>query len=50
MDRSATSRDESSAISPMNERDLAHVVNDDHGVITERGPDTVRGPDFAFYC
>jgi Uma2 family endonuclease len=31
------------------DRDLGHVVNNDAGVITERGPDTVRGPDVAFY-
>ena len=31
------------------ERDLGHVVNNDSGVITERGPDTVRGADVAFY-
>jgi Uma2 family endonuclease len=29
--------------------DLGHVLNNDAGVITERGPDTVRGPDVAFY-
>ncbi len=26
-----------------------HVVSDDAGVITERDPDTFRGPDVAFY-
>jgi Uma2 family endonuclease len=26
-----------------------HVVSNDAGVITERDPDTVRGPDVAFY-
>jgi Uma2 family endonuclease len=31
------------------ERDLGHVVGNDSGVITERGPDSVRGPDVAFY-
>jgi Uma2 family endonuclease len=31
------------------ERDLGHVLANDAGVITERGPDTVRGPDVAFY-
>ncbi|MGO9600897.1 MAG: Uma2 family endonuclease [Isosphaeraceae bacterium] len=31
------------------ERDLGHVLSNDSGVITERGPDTVRGPDIAFY-
>lgn len=29
--------------------DLGHVVGNDAGVITARGPDTVRGPDVAFY-
>lgn len=28
---------------------LGHVVSNDSGVVTERGPDTVRGPDIAFY-
>ena len=28
---------------------LGHVVSNDSGVITERDPDTVRGPDVAFY-
>jgi Uma2 family endonuclease len=31
------------------ERDLGHVVSNDSGVITERNPDTLRGPDVAFY-
>ncbi len=31
------------------DRDLGHVLNNDSGVITERGPDSVRGPDVAFY-
>lgn len=31
------------------EHDLGHVLSNDSGVITERGPDTVRGPDVAFY-
>lgn len=31
------------------EHDLGHVVSNDSGVITERGPDTVRGADLAFY-
>jgi Uma2 family endonuclease len=26
-----------------------HVVINDSGVVTERNPDTVRGPDIAFY-
>ena len=29
--------------------DLGHVLSNDSGVITERGPDTVRGADIAFY-
>jgi len=29
--------------------DVGHVVNNDSGVITERGPDTVRGPDVAYF-
>ena len=28
---------------------LGHVLTNDSGVITERGPDTVRGPDVSFY-
>jgi len=31
------------------ERALGHVVGNDSGVRTERGPDTVRGADVAFY-
>ncbi len=31
------------------EHDLGRVLNNDAGVITERGPDTVRGPDVAYY-
>jgi len=31
------------------EHDLGHVLNNDAGVITKRNPDTVRGPDVAFY-
>ena len=31
------------------ERDLGHVLSNDAGVITEQDPDTVRGPDVAFY-
>jgi Uma2 family endonuclease len=30
-------------------RDLGRVVSNDSGVITTRGPDSVRGPDVAFY-
>jgi Uma2 family endonuclease len=33
----------------LEEYDLGHVLSNDSGVITERGPDTVRGPDVAFY-
>ena len=33
----------------LDEHDLGHVLSNDSGVITERGPDTVRGPDIAFY-
>lgn len=29
--------------------DLGEVVNNDAGVVTERNPDSVRGPDVAFY-
>lgn len=31
------------------EHDLGHVLSNDAGVITERGPDTVRGGDVIFY-
>ena len=31
------------------EHHLGHVLSNDAGVITERGPDTVRGADVAFY-
>jgi Uma2 family endonuclease len=31
------------------EHDLGHVLCNDSGVITERDPDTVRGPDVSFY-
>jgi Uma2 family endonuclease len=30
-------------------RDLGRVVSNDSGVVTERGPDTVRGMDVAYY-
>ena len=33
----------------MEEHDLGHVLSNDSGVITERDPDTVRGPDVANY-
>ncbi len=31
------------------DHDLGHVLCNDSGVITERGPDSVRGADVAFY-
>ncbi len=31
------------------DNDRGHVLSNDSGVVTERGPDTVRGPDVAFY-
>ena len=31
------------------ERDLGRVFSNDTGVVTERGPDTVRGADISFY-
>jgi Uma2 family endonuclease len=31
------------------DRDLGHVLNNDSGIVTARGPDTVRGADVAFY-
>ncbi|MEK6257620.1 MAG: Uma2 family endonuclease [Planctomycetota bacterium] len=31
------------------EHDLGRIVGGDAGVVTERDPDTVRGPDVAFY-
>ena len=31
------------------DRDLGRVLSNDTGVITERGPDTVRGADISFY-
>jgi Uma2 family endonuclease len=31
------------------ERQLGHAVSNDAGILTERGPDTVRGADVAFY-
>ncbi|MFO0900864.1 MAG: Uma2 family endonuclease [Pirellulales bacterium] len=30
-------------------RPLGRVISNDAGVVTERGPDTVRGPDVAYY-
>ena len=29
--------------------DMGHLLSNDSGVITQRGPDTVRGADVAFY-
>jgi Uma2 family endonuclease len=31
------------------ERGLGRAISNDSGVVTERGPDTVRGPDVAYY-
>jgi len=31
------------------DHDLGHVLSNDSAVVTERGPDTVRGADVAFY-
>lgn len=31
------------------DRDLGYVLGNDAGMITERGPDTVRGPDISFF-
>jgi Uma2 family endonuclease len=31
------------------DHDLGRIMTNDSGVITERGPDTVRGPDVSFY-
>ena len=33
----------------LDEHDCGHVTSNDAGVVTEREPDTVRGPDVAFY-
>ncbi|MDG3005209.1 Uma2 family endonuclease [Paludisphaera mucosa] len=33
----------------VDDHDLGYVVNNDAGVVTERGPDTVRGPDVSYY-
>lgn len=33
----------------VDEHDLGQLVTNDSGVVTERGPDTVRGPDVSFY-
>ena len=31
------------------DHDLGHVLSNDSGVVTARGPDSVRGPDVSFY-
>ncbi|WP_165248490.1 Uma2 family endonuclease [Paludisphaera soli] len=31
------------------DQDVGHVLNNDSGVITRRGPDTVRGADVSYY-
>jgi Uma2 family endonuclease len=33
----------------LEDHDLGRVVSNDSGVVTEHDPDTVRGPDVAFY-
>ena len=33
----------------VNSRQLGYVLNNDSGVVTEEDPDTVRGPDIAYY-
>src|SRR5215469_2630471 len=33
----------------VDEHDLGRVMSNDSGVITERGPDTVRGADVCYY-
>ena len=33
----------------VSDRDLGRVISNDAGVVTERGPDSVRGADVAFY-
>jgi len=33
----------------LDQQDTGHLVSNDSGVITERNPDTVRGPDVAYY-
>jgi Uma2 family endonuclease len=32
----------------LQEHDIGHVITNDGGVVVERGPDTVRGPDVTF--
>jgi Uma2 family endonuclease len=31
------------------DHDLGHVLSNDAGTVTERGPDSVRGPDISYY-
>ncbi len=33
----------------LEDHDVGRAVSNDPGVVTERGPDTVRGPDVAFF-
>lgn len=33
----------------LQDHDLGHVLSNDSGTVTERGPDSVRGPDISFY-
>src|SRR5690242_16738431 len=33
----------------VDERDLGYVLGNDAGMVTERDPDTVRGPDISFF-
>ncbi|WP_337176354.1 Uma2 family endonuclease [Paludisphaera sp.] len=33
----------------VDDNDLGRVLGNDAGVVTERGPDTVRGPDVSYY-
>jgi len=33
----------------LEDHDLGHILSNDAGVFTEQDPDTVRGPDIAFY-
>ena len=33
----------------VDDHDLGHILTNDAGIITQRGPDTVRGADVAFY-
>jgi Uma2 family endonuclease len=34
----------------LDDNEVGQVMSNDSGVITERGPDTVRGADVVFYC